>query len=63
MRMGFCLDFSLPGGVGGEAGSQQVKGSPSSPPEASLCGSVDEAPGEELVPSLGAQARGGGLLA
>ena len=62
MRMGFCLDFSLPGGVGGEAGSQQVKVSPSSPPEPSLCGSVDEAPGEELVPSLGGQARVGGLL-
>lgn len=36
MRMGFCLDFSLPGGVGGGAGSQQVQGSPSSPPAASL---------------------------
>lgn len=36
MRMGFCLDFSLPGGVGGGAGSQQVKGPASSPLEASV---------------------------
>lgn len=28
VRMGFCLDFFLPGGAGGGAGSQQVKAPP-----------------------------------
>ena len=37
VRMGFCLDFSLPGGVGGEARSQQVKPPPPPIYGASLC--------------------------
>ena len=37
VRMGFCLDFSLPGGVGGGARSQQVKAPSSYPLGASLC--------------------------
>ena len=59
MRMGFCLDFSLPGGVGGEARSQQVK----PPPQFMGPPSVVEAPGGEPVPSLGGEAGVGQLLA
>lgn len=62
VRMGFCLDFSFPGGVGAGLGASRSRAPlPSSPPAASGC--IDEPQREGLVPSLGGEAAGRGLLA